>query len=104
MLVLADRILAFVVILWQVFAGAGIWGLHMGFTQGLFNKLVAGSSTAELALVEKKASTFRCEKLSSSGKSLSLWVSCKPSARSALLLRRFHLSKDREDPKVVNNL
>jgi len=48
MLVLADLTLAFAVTPWQVFTGAGIWGLHMGFTQGLFNKLVAGSPPAEL--------------------------------------------------------
>jgi MFS family permease len=48
MLVLADLTLAFASTPWQVFTGAGIWGLHMGFTQGLFNKLVAGSAPAEL--------------------------------------------------------
>ncbi|MCB9782489.1 MAG: MFS transporter [Candidatus Omnitrophica bacterium] len=28
--------------------GAGLWGMHMGFTQGLFSKLVADSSPSEL--------------------------------------------------------
>ncbi len=48
MLVFADLALAFAANAWQVFAGAGLWGLHMGFTQGLFNKLVADSSPAGL--------------------------------------------------------
>jgi MFS family permease len=48
MLVLADVVLAFAVAPLQVFAGAGLWGLHMGFTQGLFSKLVADSSPVDL--------------------------------------------------------
>ena len=48
MLVLADLILANATAPWQVFAGAAFWGLHMGFTQGLFNKLVADSAPADL--------------------------------------------------------
>ena len=48
MLVLADLVLVFAGTPWEVFVGAGIWGLHMGFTQGLFNKLVAASAPAEL--------------------------------------------------------
>lgn len=47
-LVLADLVLAFAAVPWQVFAGAALWGLHMGFTQGLFNKLVAETAPAEL--------------------------------------------------------
>ncbi|MGE3718564.1 MAG: MFS transporter [Bauldia sp.] len=31
-----------------VLIGAGLWGLHMGLTQGLLSKLVADSSPAEL--------------------------------------------------------
>jgi MFS family permease len=31
-----------------VFVGAGLWGLHMAFTQGLFSKLIADSTPAEL--------------------------------------------------------
>jgi MFS family permease len=48
MLVLADLILANAAAPWQVFGGAALWGLHMGFTQGLFNKLVADSAPADL--------------------------------------------------------
>ncbi|HET9917212.1 MAG TPA: MFS transporter [Candidatus Binatia bacterium] len=48
MLVLAELLLAFAAAPWQVFAGAGLWGLHMGFTQGLFNKLVANAAPTEL--------------------------------------------------------
>jgi MFS family permease len=48
MLVLAELVLAFTEVPWQVFAGAMLWGLHMGFTQGLFNKLVADTSPPEL--------------------------------------------------------
>jgi MFS family permease len=48
MLVFADLALAFAANAWQVFAGVGLWGLHMGFTQGLFSKLVADSSPADL--------------------------------------------------------
>jgi MFS family permease len=40
--------LAFAAAPWHVFAGAGLWGLHMGFTQGLFSKLVADSSPVDL--------------------------------------------------------
>ncbi len=48
MLVFADFVLAFAAAPWQVFAGAGLWGLHMGFTQGLFSKLVADTAPAKL--------------------------------------------------------
>jgi MFS family permease len=48
MLVIAEVVLAVAAVPWQVFAGAGLWGLHMGFTQGLFNKLVADSAPEEL--------------------------------------------------------
>jgi MFS family permease len=48
MLVVAEVVLAVAAVPWQVFAGAGLWGLHMGFTQGLFNKLVADTAPAEL--------------------------------------------------------
>jgi len=48
MLVLADLVLAKAAGPWQVFGGAALWGLHMGFTQGLFNKMVADSAPAEL--------------------------------------------------------
>ena len=48
MLVFADLVLALAAAPWQVFLGTGLWGLHMGLTQGLFNKLVADSSPADL--------------------------------------------------------
>lgn len=48
LLVLAELVLAVAAVPWKVFAGAGLWGLHMGFTQGLFNKLVADTAPAEL--------------------------------------------------------
>jgi MFS family permease len=48
LLVLAELVLAFAAFPWQVFAGAALWGLHMGFTQGLFNKLVADTAPVEL--------------------------------------------------------
>lgn len=48
LLVLAELVLAFATVPWQAFAGAALWGLHMGFTQGLFNKLVADTAPAEL--------------------------------------------------------
>jgi MFS family permease len=48
LLVLADAALALATTAWQVFAGAALWGLHMGFTQGLLSKLVADNAPAEL--------------------------------------------------------
>jgi MFS family permease len=48
LLVLAELVLAFATVPWQVFAGAALWGLHMGFTHGLFNKLVADTAPAVL--------------------------------------------------------
>jgi MFS family permease len=48
MLVLANVALALAATPWQVFAGAALWGLHMGFTQGLLSKLVADNAPAEL--------------------------------------------------------
>ena len=44
----ADLVLAVAQTPWQVFAGAALWGLHMGFTQGLLAKLVADIAPAEL--------------------------------------------------------
>jgi MFS family permease len=32
----------------MTFAGAGLWGLHLAFTQGLLSKLVADTSPAQL--------------------------------------------------------
>ena len=48
MLVLADLVLAMAATPWQVFAGAALWGLHMGLTQGLLSKLVADNAPAML--------------------------------------------------------
>ena len=48
LLIFADLVLALARVPWQVFAGAALWGLHMGFTQGLLAKLVADSAPAEL--------------------------------------------------------
>lgn len=53
MLVLADLVLAVALAPWQVFLGTALWGLHMGLTQGLFNKLVA-----ELAPADERGSAF----------------------------------------------
>lgn len=48
MLVLADILLASATTAWHVFAGATLWGLHMGLTQGLLSKLVADNAPADL--------------------------------------------------------
>jgi MFS family permease len=48
MLVIADLVLALARTPWQVFAGAALWGLHMGLTQGLLSKLVADNAPAML--------------------------------------------------------
>ncbi|WP_395539518.1 MFS transporter [Neotabrizicola sp. sgz301269] len=48
LLVLADLVLAFAGGLWGLALGVVIWGLHMGFTQGLLAALVAESVPAEL--------------------------------------------------------
>lgn len=47
-LVAADCLLALGTDPLQVLAGAAIWGLHMGITQGLFSKLVADAAPSEL--------------------------------------------------------
>jgi MFS family permease len=47
-LIVADLLLALATTSWQVFAGAALWGLHMGLTQGLLSKLVADNAPAEL--------------------------------------------------------
>lgn len=47
-LIAADAVLAFASHVWIAFAGVAIWGLHMGFTQGLLAALVADASPAEL--------------------------------------------------------
>jgi len=48
LLVGADIVLAFVPSIAGVAAGAVLWGLHMGFTQGLLATLVADTAPAEL--------------------------------------------------------
>ncbi len=47
-LVLADLVLASARAEWQVFLGAGIWGVHMGLTQGLLSAMVADTSRKDL--------------------------------------------------------
>jgi MFS family permease len=47
-LLAADVLLAFAALPLVVFAGAGLWGLHMALTQGLLSKLVADSAPADL--------------------------------------------------------
>jgi len=45
-LIIADLMLAAATGVWQVAAGAALWGLHLAFTQGLFSALVADTSSA----------------------------------------------------------
>jgi MFS family permease len=47
-LVVADVVLASAATPLAAFLGAGFWGLHMAFTQGLLSKLVADAAPAEL--------------------------------------------------------
>ena len=47
-LVLADLCLGFGQGLWVMFAGVGLWGLHMGLTQGLLAAMVADATPAPL--------------------------------------------------------
>ncbi|HYS46837.1 MAG TPA: MFS transporter [Rhizomicrobium sp.] len=48
MLAGADLALALMPDLWGVSTGVALWGLHMGFTQGLFSALVADAAPPEL--------------------------------------------------------
>nr|WP_323744620.1 MFS transporter [Pseudomonas sp. UFMG81] len=48
LLVLADLALALLPGVFGLALGAGLWGLHMGFTQGVFSALVADSAPADL--------------------------------------------------------
>jgi len=48
LLVAADIVLAAAREPWLAFIGAAFWGMHMGFTQGLFAKLVAENAPAEI--------------------------------------------------------
>jgi MFS family permease len=47
-LIAADLVLAFAPSALLVFAGAGLWGMHMALTQGLLSKLVADTAPREL--------------------------------------------------------
>ncbi len=46
LLILADLVLAFASTLPAALLGIAVWGVHMGFTQGLFAALVADTSSA----------------------------------------------------------
>jgi MFS family permease len=48
MLVAADLVLAFASGLGALVVGVALWGLHMGFTQGLLSTLLAEAAPAEL--------------------------------------------------------
>jgi len=48
MLIVADLVLASATSPWTALIGAALWGLHMGFTQGLFAKLVADNAPVEI--------------------------------------------------------
>ncbi|HLN98726.1 MAG TPA: MFS transporter, partial [Pyrinomonadaceae bacterium] len=48
LLIAADLALAFAASPLIVFVGAGLWGLHMAFTQGLLSKFVANTAPGEL--------------------------------------------------------
>ena len=48
MLIAADIVLAAATSHLTVFAGAALWGIHMGLTQGLLSKLVADNAPSEL--------------------------------------------------------
>ena len=47
-IIAADLILALAGNVWLVGAGAALWGLHMGATQGLLSALVADAAPADL--------------------------------------------------------
>jgi MFS family permease len=47
-LILADLVLALASTIWIVMLGVGLWGLHMGMTQGLLAALIADSSPPAL--------------------------------------------------------
>lgn len=48
LLIAADLVLATASTVWQVLIGAGLWGLHMGATQGLLSTLVGDAVPADL--------------------------------------------------------
>lgn len=47
-LIAADLVLAMAGTVWQVLAGAALWGLHMGATQGLLSTLIGDAVPADL--------------------------------------------------------
>ncbi|MEO8544826.1 MAG: MFS transporter [Burkholderiaceae bacterium] len=47
-LLLADLVLAVNVSLWSVLLGVGLWGIHMGMSQGLLATMVAATAPADL--------------------------------------------------------
>lgn len=47
-LIASDLVLALAADIWQVMVGAGLWGLHMGLTQGLLAALVADTAPHDL--------------------------------------------------------
>ena len=47
-LIVADLVLALVNSLTGIFIGIGLWGLHMGLTQGVLSALIAGTAPARL--------------------------------------------------------
>jgi MFS family permease len=47
-LIVSDVLLALAGGVWQVFSGAALWGLHMGFTQGLISALIADAISPEV--------------------------------------------------------
>jgi len=47
-LIIADIVLAFAPGIWVVMLGIGLWGLHMGMTQGLLAALVADTAPTDL--------------------------------------------------------
>jgi MFS family permease len=48
-LIIADVVLALAAGPWAVLLGAGLWGLHMGLTQGLLSAMVADTAPRELS-------------------------------------------------------
>ncbi len=47
-MLLADLVLALTPSLWSVLLGVGLWGVHMGITQGLLATMVAGTAPESL--------------------------------------------------------
>ncbi|MCB1380883.1 MAG: MFS transporter [Alphaproteobacteria bacterium] len=47
-LIAADVVLALGTSLWPILVGVALWGLHMGFTQGLLSTLIADAAPADL--------------------------------------------------------